>query len=912
MLVGVREYRREEIQRICGTSTEALVSYYTLLRNKNEAIMADVTDARARKNMNFDYYMTTANSLFEEAVRPIIRTVLPPISSPQVVVVVDGTETTRFHTLLDPEEGILALFWHLLKDAAEFRNILEAVYIAVVELDENNRLRDITCAVTAEKEPIIFEDAEDLFTSVEDASYMELRTEVDIARVMQHARRVALPERHQIFSFILAPQKTSGLPNCTIQFVALSVSEMARGMRSTRHCITTAASLIESRSPSMAFSGTKLSFLLKPALLAQQPGLWISCFAPTSVAALKQRETFKESFCIAHTLCRVYSSRVGVSVSEACQRIGVKEGDFSNENCDEQVEMQPRKDIPKPSLLGPWEKTRRRLSKTTLLHPSLSVSLLSSSFSLHSTPNTGQQQKEEEGGNSPTYGIADDNLSSLVAPQQKPTGLLVTPSERRTKSLDSNRTGFKKLRKITSNGRRSLSRSSHDRCSSLEKHPYNCSARYELETYKRVMEPAMNRLREDIQHYMTLLEDARRQIRRIKRFNNEEGEVEQLRDSLLSAKRDCASLEAEFTRREEMLQSRVSELQTRCEELSQQLRGEASCAVPEEEKVPKKSISTQTHNSVPYFPPLSSSPPPPPPPTAPLPVEDGLVASRTFPKDSPRKDVQYASHWFEVVNYHQRELEDYAERERSYRNRILLLEQKLSERESEMAQVRAELIRRDCEISLESVSNQRREHEKKMVQTHFEDVEHLRAKLFEANNVSSKVEQHLELCLTELKEERRKREASEAELRRLQVLSAQHMETGAVKEMIQMVKESYERHVNHLQREVEDLRGLAHQTASNEMVSQANSSTTSTPRQRPQGRQHGGMVSPAIETLQAKPMFSSKPSLPDENNAANDVPSTHSKAMPLRSEVRRFEDFMKEEPSYTIRLPKTLDRANLS
>ncbi|PBJ79284.1 hypothetical protein BCY84_03242 [Trypanosoma cruzi cruzi] len=909
MLVGVREYRREEIQRICGTSAEALVSYYTLLRNKNEAIMADVTDARARKNMNFDYYMTTANSLFEEAVRPILRTVLPPTSSPQVVVVVDGTETTRFHTLLDPEEGILALFWRLLMDAAEFRSILEAVYIAVVELDDSNRLRDIACAVTAEKEPIIFEDAEDLFTSVEDASYMELRTEADIARLMQHALRVALPERHQIFSFILVPQKASGLPNCTIQFVALSVSEMARGMRSTRHCITTAASLIESRSPSMTFSGTKLSFLLKPALLGQQPGLWISCFAPTSVAALKQRETFKESFCIAHTLCRVYSSRVGASVSEACQRIGFKEGDYSNENCDEQVELQPRKDVPKPSLLGSWEKTRRRLSKTTSLHPSLSVSLLSSSFSLHSTPNAGQQKKGEERGNTPTYGINDEHLSSLAAPQQKPTGLLVTPSERRTKSLESNKTGFKKRRDVTSNGRRSLSRPSHDRCSSLEKHPYNCSARYELETYKRVMEPAMNRLREDIQHYMTLLEDARRQIRRIKRVNNEEGGVEKLRDSLLTAKRDCASLEAEFTRREEILQSRVSELQTRCEELSQQLRGQTSCTVPEGEKLPHKSISTQTHNPVPYFPPLSSSPPPP---SAPLPAEDGLVASRNFPKDSPRKDVQHASQWFEVVNYHQRELEDYAERERSYRNRILLLEQKLSERESEMAQVRAELIRRDCEISLEAVSNQRREHEKKMDQSQFEDVEYLRVKLFEANNVSSRVEQHLESCINELKEERRQREASEAELRRLQGLCAQHMETGAVKEMIQMVKESYERHVNHLQREVEELRGVAHQAVSNEMISRANSSTTSTPRQRPQGRQHGGMVSPAIETLQAKSMFPSKPSMPGETNATNDVPSTHSKTIPARSGVRRFEDFMKEEPSYTIRLPKALDRANLS
>ncbi|RNF21149.1 uncharacterized protein Tco025E_03592 [Trypanosoma conorhini] len=916
MLVAVREYRREEVQRICGAPAEALVSYYTLLRNKNEAVMADVTDVRARKNMNFDYYATSAGDLFAEAVMPILRALLPPVSVPQVAVVADGAETTRFHALLDPEEGLVPLCWRVLTGTVEFGDLLEAVYLAVVELDDGNRLRDLTPGGPAEAEPIIIEDADDHFTAVEDACYVELRTEADVARLLQHARRVAVPERHQVFSFILSYTEASGLPNSTIQFVALSVSEMTRGMRSTRHCITTAASLIESRSPSMTFSGTKLSFLLKPALFCQQPGLWISCFAPNSVSALPRRETFKEAFCIAHTLSRVYSSRVGLGLSEAYHRRSGRDRQYSHGVGEEQVEIQPRTEVPKPSSLSCLEKPRGSLkgAVSSISRPSESGSLLSSQAASPFAPNVSQPHDGHHV-NGSSHRIVEDEVSPAVATREVPMGLLVTPSGQRSKPLDEKKTLPEKRGERIDGGRRSLSRPSHDRCSSVERHPYNCSARYELETYKRVMEPAMEQLRRDAQHYVTLLKDARRQIRQLKRANSEENGVEQLRASLVAARREREMLEADFAKREELLQARVDELESRCEGLCRESQQRELHAVPGREKLRQASVATQTRNTVPHFASPPSSPSPAAAPAAaPLPLEEGLVASQTLQQDSAGNDIQRASQWLEVISYHQRELEDYAERERSYRSRILLLEQTLAERVSEAEEAKKELMRREHELSLEAVKSQQREHERKMERSYLEDVEGLRAEVAEANRASSKAEHQLEKCLLELEQERKQREASEAALRRLQEKSAQHMESGGAKEMVQMLKESYERHVQHLQREVEELRASTRHAAANEAIPRENASTTSTPLHRTQGRPGGGMVSPTVEAMHDKPVFSSRHSLREETRTTSADPPTQfqSQSISVRGEVRKFEDFMKEEPSYTFRLPKALGRTHSS
>ncbi|RNF02984.1 hypothetical protein TraAM80_06034 [Trypanosoma rangeli] len=911
MLVGVREYRREEVQRICGAPAEALVSYYTLLRNKNEAVMADVTDVRARRHMNFDYYASNTGDLFAEAVRPIMRAVLPPISSPQVVVVVDGTETTRFNALLEPEEGMLTLCWRVVTKTAEFANLVEAVHLAVVELDDSNHLRDLTPAVALGTAPTIIEDADEHFTSVEDACYVELRTEADVRGLLQHACRVIVPERHQVFSFILTYKEALGLPNSTIQFLALSVSEMTRGMQSTRHCIATTASLIESRSPSVTFPGTKFSFLLKPALFGQQPGLWISCFAPTSVSSFQRRETFKEAFCIAHTLSRVYSSRVGLGISEAWQRVGDREGQYADEIHDEQVEIQPRVEVPQPSSLGWLEKPMGYSKKTftSIPHQTRSGSLISSPSASSFTPNVPQHQHKHHENGLPGR-IADDQMSPVVAARDMPMGLLVTPSEQRTKPLDDKKTQSEKHSEPPNSGRRSLGRSLHDRCSSVEKHPYNCSARYEFETYKRVMEPAMKQLRKDIQHYVTLLEDARRHIWQLRRANREGGGVEQLRVSLLAAERERKVAEADFAKREERFQERVSELEAQCEDLSKELQQRAMYAVSERVKLQQASVATQTPNSLPWSH-LSSSLPPSASvtaTTAALPVEEGLVVSQTLQKDSSGNDVQRAAQWLELVSYHQRELEDHAERERSYRNRILHLEQTLTERASEAEEAKAELMRREHEVSLEAVRGQQREQERKMERNYLEDVECLRAEVVEANKTSSKAEHHLEKCLIELEQERKQREASDAELRRLQEKFAQGVESGAAKEMVQMLKDSYDRHVQHLQQEIEELRALTRHAVSNEKTPLEKASAASTPLQQAHGRLAGGLVSPAIEAVQEKSMFSSRHSLYDKTHTTNGGSPTRFQSIPIRTEIRRFEDFMKEEPSYTFRSTKVLDR----
>ncbi|KEG13415.1 hypothetical protein DQ04_01021160 [Trypanosoma grayi] len=890
MLVGVREYRREEMQRICGLPGEALASHYTLLRGRNEATLTDVTDTRARKVIHFDYYATAARSLFAEAVGPIMHAVLPPVSSPQVVVVVDGTEITRFHTLLDEEEGLLAQCWSLMMTEEDFEHVLDTIYVAMVELDDNNHLRDIAEAA-AVGEPTIIEDADDHFTSVEDVSYTALRGEPDLRALLQHAQRATSAGRHQIFSFILVYKAATGLPNSTIQFVSLAVSELARGMRSTRHCITTAASLIESRSPSITFAGTKLSYLLKPALLGKQPGLWISCFAPTSPSNVKQRETFKESFCIAYTSCRVYGSRVAVDISDASQLANGSERRHLFNSSDECVEMHPRTDVPQPSASALLRKPKRHATHGTPLPSSTSpIAAVKTNASRRRT-------------NGPSCGEASA-LSPLATARDTMAGLLITPSGRRTDYID-DRSRTESRARDSSTARRQSSRPLYSRCSSLEKHPYNCSARYELETYKRVMEPAMDQLRRDIQHYATQLEEARRQIRRAKRGKSAEIETEQLRASLAGAIQQRESLEEDFVRREKDLHAEVRRLQDWCNDLTRELQLRAATTVQKNEEGQKQqrqrqSVAVQTPGS---FLPV----PPNPPPTA-----EDLVASHARPEQLQSRtesaDVHRASQWIEVIDYHQQELEGHAERERAYRDRIMRLEEVLSERDAEITQARTELARREQELSLETVKNQQKEHERELERGFTEVMERLRVEVKEAQMANAKSEHRLETCLNDLQQERKRREATEAELHILQTTYSQRMNGDAAKEMVQLLKESYERQYHQLQREVEELRSQkSQQAASKEATPVGNASSASTPRHNSRGRHSAGMLSPAVETREDVVVPVRFP-LQIDDPSPSDKTSTQLQVVAAVGDAQRFEDFMKEEPSYTFRIPKALER----
>ena len=75
--------------------------------------------------------------------------------------------------------------------------------------------------------------------------------------------------------------------------------------------LTNAASLLESRASSVPFTGSKVTFLLKPALLARQPGCWIAALAPETPAARNTRETYRDAFSMVQTAERIYAAKTG-------------------------------------------------------------------------------------------------------------------------------------------------------------------------------------------------------------------------------------------------------------------------------------------------------------------------------------------------------------------------------------------------------------------------------------------------------------------------------------------------------------------------------------------------------------------------------------------------------------------------
>ncbi|KAH9586523.1 hypothetical protein LSM04_007515 [Trypanosoma melophagium] len=898
MIVAVREYGAAEVRRLCGGRRPVAIYAWRPDRVVGErraaaVIVADPTDARARRAVNFDVYAATPTALFD-AVHPVLRAILPPAAAPQVVVVVDGTQLTRTNALLHAEDGLLLQCWRLLHTSPEFSRLLATVHIAVVELDDHNRLRDITPVVTTASmvEPDIIEDSEDHFTSVEDASYLEVKTQEDLTVVLNHVGKVASPNRHQIFSFILTFKKEMGLPNSTIQFVSFTLSEVGKGMRSTRQCVTAAASLIESRSPSITFAGTKLSFLLKPALLKQQPGVWISCFAPSTPPEDTQRETFREAFCIAYTASRVYSSRIGVEVAESTSQVfcDLEQPSLLN-SYDEQTEIHPRADIPTPCTLGGKSTSPLPLQSPNPTSQQITKVMTHRLNSMQSPFPTSMEVVKEADLIDTPYNQKPGNISERTPSEDKRLG--------HTSSIQKPR-------------QEKIKRLPYDRCSSLEKHPYSCSARYELETYKRVMEPAMDQLRRDIQHYMKLLEDARRQIRILKRGkevdekNNEmEMEVLQLRKSLSEATKRSKSIETEFARREKELKAKVAEVQSQFNEVTSQMKLHDLQGVPLQTNSnnQRHSVATQTHPS-----PLPCSP-------QPQYTENGLVNSEKLQAQQQSlaplqtTDTNFTTQWLEVVGFHQRELEELVSRERAYRSRIVSLEEALNERDVEIGRIKTELIQREQQFSLEELKNKQREHERQIERRYDEGLEQLRVEMLEAQRANTATEYRLEMCLKELQQERKLREASESELRQLQATCAQRVEGGAAKEMMHLLKETYERQFHHLQREVEELRQRSVQTTPRETTPRGNNSVASTPRRNPSVRQTaGGMLSPAVERA-GNSFVPVKVLRQTEDSGGHGVTPSGVVQLPVMGGDRQqFEDFMNEEPSYTFQLPKALER----
>lgn len=294
------------------------------------------------------------------------------------------------------------------------------------------------------------------------------------------------------------------------------------------------------------------------------------------------------------------------------------------------------------------------------------------------------------------------------------------------------------------------------------------------------MEPAMEQLRRDLKHYATQLEDARHQVRGARRQKDAEREVRQLQASLWDSERHCQLLLEDHARREGELQAKVTELQTLCDNLSRELRVRMMPSLSQSREVRQESVATQTSNSLCFS--FQSC--------QPHEKEDDFVTPVMLQKETESKvrHMEKASQWLEVVNYHQRELEDCANRERSYRERIVLLEKALHKSEATTAELKEELTQREQAFSLEAMNRQHRENEVEIEKSFSGELERLRAEVFETQKSNMKVEQRLEACLGELQQERRERKAIEAELRQLQATWDHNRENGTAKETLRFLK----------------------------------------------------------------------------------------------------------------------------
>ncbi|KAG5502753.1 hypothetical protein JKF63_04520 [Porcisia hertigi] len=313
MLVCVREFEKSELSARYRnlTTTQHFERYYSLYATESSVTIVDVADSRARKTLSYDVLTRSSSQLYDQIVEPLLMTVLTPNRAPQAVVVIDGQSAHRRCTLLDPVEGMLT---RTVRASVSHPDVI-SVSVSAVTLEDNNTLTDMmpepSCNVAAEQ-PTILEDTHEQFTSVEVTHYVVLDSQATWNGVLHRITTAFAELKHQVVTLIFAFHESTGLPNTTMQFVSFAVHEVARGMKSSRHAISSAAALVECRSPTVTFTATKLVYLLKPTLLGQQPGAWVACFSPVSLLEASEHESFQEAFSVAQTAARLYSSRIAL------------------------------------------------------------------------------------------------------------------------------------------------------------------------------------------------------------------------------------------------------------------------------------------------------------------------------------------------------------------------------------------------------------------------------------------------------------------------------------------------------------------------------------------------------------------------------------------------------------------------
>ncbi|KPI89275.1 hypothetical protein ABL78_1608 [Leptomonas seymouri] len=644
MLVCVREVGRTELSKRHSSRIPSphFERYYSLYINTTTTTLVDVVDSRARKTFNYDVDIKSQLELQEQVVEPLLMSVLTPNRASQAVVVVDGRAGTRFSTLIDVADGVLT---NTARAAAAHPDVASVSFSAVT-LEDNNTLVDILLpdrSLDAE-EVTILEDTHEQFTSVEDACYVSLESAHAWEAVLRRVADAFTEHKHQIYSFIFSFHASTGRPNTTMQFVSFTVNEVTRGMRSSRHAVSSAVGLIECNSPTLTFTSTKLLYLLKPSLMGQQPGAWVACFSPVSIVEAAERETFQEAFAVAQTASRLYSSRIALLNSPAAL-----------------LPPHPSQRPPVPSVRDapvPAEDVAARAAGSGDDLPSTPASRHQAALKAAHGAQSDSSHSQDDSAGVPDGRRQTPHLvqTPAGAPKQRrdgstsmptvPSQIFPPPPRQAAGVAAAVQTAASPSQSPFSSSPPGDWRESIQRGSSEEQ----SAVRFEFDTYRAVMERAMAKLRADKRHYTEQLEETMEEVRaHHKRSRELRRELERAGASQHATMLENSELRQELAQQQQLYEKKLQELS--------QLSSSSLAHPP-------SALSGQL-----------------------LKQAEG-EATRALRDEVELLEVR-VSELTELVAFHQSEIKDHVSKESLYRKRILDLEAALREKEREVISSRA-------------------------------------------------------------------------------------------------------------------------------------------------------------------------------------------------------------------------------
>ncbi|CAJ1043514.1 hypothetical protein Q4I32_004461 [Leishmania shawi] len=863
MLVCVREFDKSELSAWNRKSVtpQHFERYYSLYATETSVTIVDVGDSRARKTVNYDVLTRSSMQLHEQVVEPLLMTVLTPNRASQAVVVIDGQSWHRRYTLLDPVEGLLARTAR----AAVAHPDITSVSVSAVTLEDNNTLTDIMPDRNfdaAGGQPTILEDTREQFTSVEDAHYIVLDSESTWDGVLRRMT-AAFPElKHQVISFIFAFHESTGLPNTTMQFVSFTVNEVARGMKSSRHAVSSAAALVECRSPTVTFTATKLLYLLKPTLLGQQPGVWVACFSPVSLLEATETETFQEAFAVAQTAARLYSSRIAVLSGCGFPPVGGHVSPIVGANAVRDCAVES---VPLPGVEGgavhttaaPFRSSPREKPQASFMAASRGTSenrqrddsahRAAVQHHLVDTPAAMQERIDES-----AYSCA---AASSAAPSSDNSrganDQCAVPAEPEAQGAPAPREAIQ-------------------RGASEER----AAARYELDTYRAVMERAMGKLRAEMRQYAGELRDAKEEVKRQKKKSRElQSELDAALSSYDAAVSENEELRRELRSQHDMFEDRLFGM------LQGNLSGPAAQQLRDKQQGERQAMMTQDADD---------------------------QTARVLRSDLALRDAR-VKELTELVGLHQSEIQVHVANEQRYRQRILDLESELREKEREaIADKAAVKEARRAADAVQAAAEALPALSRAAQMSSATAQEDLRS----VEERATELEYRLRDTLDELQSERTRRLRLEHLMKRREEEEVAQAAPQEDDNRLRDLQHTYEMQLRELKAEMTDFRAevLQHLPKASVPPNLGGASTNAT---TPVGRQ--GRDDPAGVNLQrlTPPCVSPIPDASSTNflHARDDVSvqshegtSTAAALLQQRRQrsVQSFEEFMQEEPKYKL------------